>query len=81
MDTKNKDKKSREDYARLKAKYHGKKVSNVKKGINYEIKFFETDRCTELFFLYYFKYSGQNFIDSKTVEDELSRYCGYEKTQ
>lgn len=28
MDTKNKDKTSREEYARLKSKYHGKKVSN-----------------------------------------------------
>lgn len=81
MDTKNKDRTSREEYARLKNKYHGKKVSNVKKGINYEIRFFETDRCTELFFLYYFRYTGQNFIDSKAIEDELSRSCGYEKTR
>lgn len=81
MDTKNKDRTSREEYARLKSKYHGKKVSNVKKGINYEIRFFETDRCTELFFLYYFRYTGQNFIDSKAIEDELSRSCGYEKTR
>lgn len=81
MDTKNKDKKSHDDYARLKGKYHGKRVSNIKKGINYEITFFETDRCIELFFLYYFKYSGQNFIDSKAIEDELCRSCGYEKTQ
>lgn len=81
MDTKNKDRTSREEYARLKSKYHGKKVSNVKKGINYEIRFFETDRCTELFFLYYFRYTGQNFIDSKAIEDELSSSCGYEKTR
>ena len=81
MDTKNKDRTSREEYARLKSKYHGKKVSNVKKGINYEIRFFETDRCTELFFLYYFRYTGQKFIDSKAIEDELSRSCGYEKTR
>lgn len=81
MDTKNKDKTSREEYTRLKSKYHGKKVSNLKKGINYEIRFFETDRCTELFFLYYFKYTGQNFIESKAIEDELSRSCGYEKTR
>lgn len=80
MDTKKKDRTSREDYCRLKFKYHGKRVSNAKKGINYEIRFFETDRCTELFFLYYFKYTGQNFIDSKSIEDELSRSCGYEKT-
>lgn len=54
MDTKKKDATSRREYAKFKSKYHGKKVTNQKKGINYEVRFFETDRCTELFFLYYF---------------------------
>lgn len=81
MDTKKKDATSRNEYARLKSKYHGKKVRNEKKGINYEVRFFETDRCTELFFLYYFRYTGQNYIDSKSIEDELARECGYEKKQ
>lgn len=81
MDTKKKDPTSRDAYAKLKRKYHRKKVSNIKKGINYEVRFFETDRCTELFFLYYFRYTGQNFINSKSIEDELSRCCGYEKTR
>lgn len=81
MDTKKKDETSRKDYAKLKSKYHGKKVRNDKKGINYEVRFFETDRCTELFFLYYFRYTGQSFVDSRAIEDELTRECGYEKTQ
>ena len=81
MDNKKKDHTSQMDYSELKRKYHGKKVHNVKKGISYEVRFFETDRCTELFFLYYFRYTGQNYTDSKSIEDELCRICGYEKTQ
>lgn len=81
MDNKKKDRSSWNSYIRLKRKYHGKKVSDEKKGIKYEVRFFETDRCTELFFLYYFKYTGQNFIDSKSIEEELRRSCGYEKTR
>ncbi len=81
MDNKRKDAKSWSDYVNLKRKFHGKKVSNNKKGLNYEVHFFETDRCTELFFLYYFKYTGRNYDDSKSIEDELSRLCGYEKNQ
>ncbi len=81
MDTKKKDATSRREYARLKSKYHGKKVTNEKKGLNYEVRFFETDRCTELFFLYYFRYTGQIYVDSKAIEDELTKECGYEKTQ
>lgn len=81
MDTKRKDNSSWQEYLRLKKKYHGKKVNNAKKGIHYEIRFFETDRCTELFFLYYFRYTGQNYIDSKAIEADLTKECGYEKTQ
>lgn len=81
MDNKKKDPTSLAAYSELKRKYHGKKVHNEKKGLNYEVRFFETDRCTELFFLFYFKYTGQNYAASKTIEDELSQICGYEKTQ
>ena len=79
MDNKKKDPTSWAAYSELKRKYHGKKVHNEKKGLNYEVRFFETDRCTELFFLYYFRYTGQNYADSKSIEDELCRICGYEK--
>ncbi len=81
MDNKKKDSTSWTDYIKLKNKYHCKKVVNDKKGLNYEVRFYETDRCTELFFLYYFKYTGQNYATSKSIEDELKRVCGYEKTQ
>lgn len=81
MDNKKKDHTSWAAYSNLKRKYHGKKVCNERKGINYEVWFFETDRCTELFFLYYFRYTGQSFADSKSIEEELGRICGYKKTQ
>lgn len=81
MDNKKKDTTSWAAYSELKRKYHGKKIHNEKKSLNYEVRFFETDRCTELFFLFYFKYTGQNYAASKTIEDELSQICGYEKTQ
>ncbi len=81
MDNKRKDAKSLSDYQRLKNKYHGKKVSKPSKGISYEITFIETDRCTELFFLYYFRYTGQPYVESKDIESELARICGYEKSK
>lgn len=81
MDNKKKDPTSLANYINLKKKYHGVRVVNPKRGVNYEIRFFETDRCTELFFLFYFRYTGQNFKDSDSIESELARICGYEKTQ
>ncbi len=81
MDNKKKDAKSLSDYQKLKNKYHGKKVSKPSKGISYEITFIETDRCTELFFLYYFRYTGQPYSESKDIENELARICGYEKSK
>lgn len=81
MDNKKKDAKSLSDYQKLKNKYHGKKVSKPSKGISYEITFIETDRCTELFFLYYFRYTGQLYRESKDIESELARICGYEKSK
>lgn len=81
MDNKKKNAKSLSDYLKLKRKYHGKKVSKPSKGISYKITFVETDRCTELFFLYYFRYTGQPYAESKEIENELARICGYEKTK
>lgn len=56
-------------------------MSKPSKGISYEITFIETDRCTELFFLYYFRYTGQLYRESKDIESELARICGYEKSK
>lgn len=65
-------------YKRLKAKYQGEYV-NRKKGIHCHIRFIETDRCTELFFLYYFKYTKKEYFCSDNVCAELANICGYEK--
>ena len=55
MDTKDREP-ERSQYERLKKKYV-QPISKPKKGLYCEVKFFETHRCTELFFLYYFRYT------------------------
>lgn len=80
MDTKYKDAKSMSDYRRLKKKYHGVRIQKPKAGVDCIVKFFETDRCTELFFLYYFRYTTQEFPTSESIETLLNKVCGYEKT-
>ena len=60
--------KEKTDYVNLKKKYHGKHISKPKKGIDCHIEFFETERCTELFFLYYFKYTTKLYSHSNEVE-------------
>ena len=49
-------------------------------GIDCQIRFYETERCTELFFIYYFKYTTQKFQTSEDVEVLLNKICGYDKT-
>ena len=66
-------------YARLKRKY-AKPVNKPKKGIYCEVHFFETHRCTELFFLYYFRYTARAYNDQSELLIDLNRQCGYEKT-
>lgn len=80
MDTKRKDAKSMADYDKLKKKYHDLHICKPKSGIDYTIKFFETDRCTELFFLYYFRFTTQEFSSSADIETLLNKECGYEKS-
>lgn len=72
--------KNKSDYVNLKKKYHRKHISKPKKGIDCRIEFFETERCTELFFLYYFKYTTKLYNHSNEVEADLSKECGYAKT-
>ena len=78
MDTKNEEP-ERSLYARLKKKY-AKAVDNPKKGIRYEVRFFETHRCTELFFLYYFWYTSRKYTDQETLIKDLNKYVEYVKT-
>lgn len=78
MDTKNKEP-ERSQYVRLKKKY-AKHISKPKKGIYCEVHFFETHRCTELFFLYYYRYTARAYNDQQELLLELNKQCGYEKT-
>lgn len=66
-------------YARLKKKY-AKPVNKPKKGVYCEVHFFETHRCTELFFLYYFRYTARAYNDQSELQIDLNKQCGYEKT-
>lgn len=77
MDTKDEEP-ERTQYAKLKKKY-GKAVNKPKKGIYCEVRFFETHRCTELFFLYYFRYTSRAYNKQSELLEELGKQCGYEK--
>lgn len=80
MDTKKKDAKSMAEYQRLKKKYHNAHIVKKRSGIDCQIRFYETERCTELFFIYYFKYTTQKFQTSEDVGVLLNKICGYDKT-
>ena len=77
MDNKKKGK-EKNDYLELKRKYENPIVKN-NEGINCEVKFFETERCTELFFLYYFKYTTKEYLTSNEVVNELEKKCGFQE--
>lgn len=78
MDTKEQES-ERRLYNALRQKY-GNIVKRQEEGASCEVKFVETHRCTELFFLYHFEYTGQDFNSQKSLIDRLNRHCGYEKT-
>lgn len=65
-------------YQRLKEKY-SKPVSKTRNGIHCEVKFFETHRCTELFFLFYFIYTAKAYDDQESLIKDLNAFCLYEK--
>lgn len=78
MDTKDEEP-ERSQYMRLKKKY-ANPVNRPKKGVYCEVRFFETHRCTELFFLYYFRYTARMYNDQSALLLDLKKQCGYEKT-
>ena len=78
MDTKDKEP-ERSQYQKLKAKY-AKPINQPKKGIYCEVKFFETHRCTELFFLYYFRYTSRPYEDQESLLKDLNQCVEYRKT-
>ena len=77
MDTKHNES-ERTRYSKLKAKY-ANPVDKPKRGIYCEVKFFETHRCTELFFLYYFCYTSRQYTDQDSLINDLKKYVEYEK--
>ena len=78
MDTKDNEP-ERSQYQKLKAKY-AKPVNKPKKGIYCEVEFFETHRCTELFFLYYFRYTSRAYTDQEQLLKDLNQNVEYRKT-
>ncbi|MBP3551967.1 MAG: RloB domain-containing protein [Bacteroidaceae bacterium] len=78
MDTKDKEP-ERSQYRKLKAKY-AKPINKPKKGIYCEVEFFETHNCTELFFLYYFRYTSRPYADQEALIKDLNREVKYQKT-
>ena len=78
MDTKDKEP-ERSQYQKLKAKYD-KPIDKPKKGIYCEVEFFETHRCTELFFLYYFRYTSRPYETQEPLLKDLNKSIAYQKT-
>ena len=78
MDTKDKEPECSQ-YQKLKAKY-AQLFNRPKKGIYCEVEFFETHRCTELFFLYYFRYTSRPYNDQESLLKDLNQYVEYRKT-
>ena len=78
MDTKDNEP-ERSQYQKLKAKY-AKPIDKPKKGIYCEVKFFETHRCTELFFLYYFRYTSRPYNNQEPLLKDLNQCVEYRKT-
>ena len=78
MDTKDREP-ERTQYQKLKAKY-AKPIHKPKKGIYCEVEFFETHRCTELFFLYYFRYTSRPYETQEPLLKDLNQCVEYRKT-
>lgn len=66
-------------YQKMKAKY-AEPINKPKKGIYCSVEFFETHRCTELFFLYYFHYTSRPYDDQEPLLKDLNQYVEYRKT-
>jgi len=79
MDNK-KDDMERKKYLKLKRKF-AKPIVKKRKGIECEVRFYETERCTEQFFLYYFSNTTKQFLSYDELEKELRRFCEYEKRE
>ena len=79
MDTKDKEPECLQ-YQKLKTKY-AKPIDQPKKGIFCQVEFFETHRCTELFFLYYFCYTSRPYDNQDALLKDLKQRVDYQKTK
>ena len=77
MDTKDQEP-ERTQYQKLRAKY-ARPINKPKKGIYCNVEFFETHRCTELFFLYYFRYTSRSYEDQESLLKDLNKSVEYRK--
>lgn len=78
MDTKDKEP-EQSQYQKLKNKY-ANPIKKPKKGIDCKVEFFETHRCTELFFLYYFRYTSRPYDNQEQLLSDLNQSVKYKKT-
>lgn len=78
MDTKDVEP-ERSQYQKLKTKY-AKPINKPKKGIYCKVEFFETHRCTELFFLYYFRYTSRPYDGQESLLKDLNQCVEYRKS-
>lgn len=77
MDTKDKEPEHTQ-YQKLKKKY-AEPIKKPKKGIDCKVEFFETHRCTELFFLYYFRYTSRLYENQEQLLKDLNQCVVYKK--
>ena len=77
MDTKDLEP-ERTQYQKLRTKY-AKPINKPKKGIFCNVEFFETHRCTELFFLYYFRYTSRSYEDQESLLKDFNKNVEYRK--
>lgn len=79
MDNK-KEGKNKDTYLKLKEKYHDKTISKPKQGIKPYVRFFENERCLEIWFYFYFRNTSKEYLSSDELCKELEVYK-YEKTE
>lgn len=77
MDTKDKEP-EHSLYQKLKMKY-AKPINKPKKGIYCKVEFFETHRCTEQFFLYYFRFTSRLYETQESLLKDLNQCVVYQK--
>ena len=80
MDNK-KNAKEKSAYSKLKGKYHNRKYKNKSIGDEIDIRFFENERCLEIWFLFHYKNTNAEFTTQNDLLSELNKFCKYEKTE